>query len=89
MQIKYGSLNLSGVVWGEVESVALIETPDSKGYTIRTGSFVGPNFGVVEKIQKNRVVLVERYRNYLGEIISKTKEVKLKKGFKDLNKEQT
>lgn len=89
LQIKYSSLNFSGIVWGELESVALIETPDSKGYAVRTGSFVGPNFGVVEQIQKSQVILVERYRNYLGEIISKTKEVKLKKGFKDLNKEQT
>jgi Tfp pilus assembly protein PilP len=50
----------------------LIETPDKKGHTIRVGSFVGPNFGVVQSIDEERVVVLEQLRSFDGSVVTRT-----------------
>ena len=72
LQASLGSLTFAGVIWDEKETVGLIETPDTKGHTIRVGSFVGPNFGVVQSIDEERVVVLERLRKYDGKIVTQT-----------------
>ena len=72
LQSSLSSLTFAGVIWDEKETVGLIETPDTKGHTIRVGSFVGPNFGVVQSIDEERVVVLERLRKYDGKIITQT-----------------
>lgn len=72
LQSQLASLTFAGVIWDEKESVGLIETPDTKGHTIRVGSFVGPDFGVVQSIDEERVVVVERLRKYDGKIVTRT-----------------
>ena len=72
LQSQLSNLTFAGVIWDEKESVGLIETPDTKGHTIRVGSFVGPDFGVVQSIDEERVVVVERLRKYDGKIVTRT-----------------
>jgi hypothetical protein len=72
LQSSLGSLKFAGVIWDEKETIGLIETPDTKGHTIRVGSFVGPNFGVVQSIDEERVVVLERLRKYDGKIVTQT-----------------
>ncbi len=72
LQSSLGSLTFAGVIWDEKETVGLIETPDTKGHTIRVGSFIGPNFGVVQSIDEERVVILERLRKYDGKIVTQT-----------------
>jgi len=72
LQASLSNLTFAGVIWGEKETVGLIETPDTKGHTIRVGSFIGPNFGVVQSIDEERVVVLERLRKYDGKIVTQT-----------------
>lgn len=72
LQASLSSLTFAGLIWDEKETVGLIETPDTKGHTIRVGSFIGPNFGVVQSIDEERVVVLERLRKYDGKIITLT-----------------
>lgn len=79
LQASLGELKLAGVIWDEKETVGLIETADTKGHTIRVGSFVGPEFGVVQSISEERVVVLERLRKYDGKIITQTQFIEFPK----------
>lgn len=72
LQASLGSLTLAGVIWDEKETIGLIETPDTKGHAIRVGSFIGPNLGVVQSIDEERVVVREQLRKYDGGIVTRT-----------------
>lgn len=75
LQVAYEALKPTGIIWGEKEPMALMETSDNLGYTVRKGSLVGPAYGVVEAIDQNKIVVVERERDYLGNVLSKNKEI--------------
>ena len=79
LQADLGQLRLAGVIWDPKETVGLIETPDKKGHTIRVGSFVGPDFGVVQSIDQERVVVLEQLRKYDGNIVTQTKFIEFPK----------
>ena len=69
------SLSLKGIVWGISSPTALIETPDGKGYSVRVGTPIGKNGGKVWKILPDKVIILEKYVDYKGEI--KTRKVYL------------
>lgn len=75
LQAKLQSLKLVGIVWGEPNAMALIETADNKGYTAYAGTLIGANFGVIELIEPEKVVIVERRRDFRGNISSKTRKL--------------
>ncbi len=79
LQGGYPTLKLSAIIWGEMGSIAMIETPDGRGHIIRKKDLVGPNYGSVEKIDKNKIVIVEQYVNYVGVIKKKNQEIVLPK----------
>jgi hypothetical protein len=72
LQSNFTDLTFAGVIWDQKETIGLLETPDTKGHTIRVGSFVGPDFGVVQSIDEERVVVLEQLRKYDGKIITRT-----------------
>ena len=63
----------------ENENAALIQTSSGNGYTVKIGSLIGPNLGVIKSIRMDKIIVIERYRNYLGEFISIKKNVVFKK----------
>jgi len=63
------------IVWGGMGQSAMLQTPEGKGYTVRVGTRVGPNHGVVRKITPREVIVEERYTDVFGE--TKTREVTL------------
>ncbi len=75
IQADYDSLKLVGVIWKNNEILALVETQDKKGHTVKEGDLLGPNFGVVESINKNQIYVLEQSRDYLGNILSRKKEI--------------
>jgi Tfp pilus assembly protein PilP len=75
VQADYESLKLVGVIWKNKKITALIETGDNKGHTINEGDLLGPNFGLVESIQKNEITILERSRDYQGNILSQKREI--------------
>ena len=72
LQTDYTKLVLSGFVWSAEENMALVETTDQKGHSVKEGTIIGPQFGVVESVDQEKVVVIERVRDYLGNIITKT-----------------
>ncbi len=67
LQIKYNSLKMTGIIRKKLEAVAMFEIGKT-GYTVRVGDLVGPSFGHVSKIQDEQVIVVEKFRDYLGNI---------------------
>jgi len=79
LQASLNELKLAGIIWDEKETIGLIETPDSKGHAVRVGSFLGPNYGLIESINEERVVILEKFRNYDGKVISVTQYIEFPK----------
>lgn len=75
IQANYDSLRLVGVVWKNNETIALVETADNKGHSVKEGDLLGPNFGVVETIDNNQMLILEQSRDYRGNILSKKKQL--------------
>jgi|GEM_PF-596174 len=75
IQTDYESLKFVGVIWKNNETMALIETGDKKGHSVKEGDLLGPNFGLVETINKNQMLILEQSRDYLGNILSNKKQL--------------
>ena len=59
-------LNLIGIIWGTYGYTAMVQTPDGKGYSIRRGTRVGPNNGVVSSITDRGIIVQERFTDVYG-----------------------
>ena len=75
LQTDYKKLVLSGFVWAGEDNLAIITTPDQKGHSVKEGTIIGPKFGIVESVDQEKVVVIERVRDYLGNIITKTVDI--------------
>ena len=71
LQVGYAELKLVGLMNTGSETLGLIQAGDSKGYTVKPGMLIGPNYGVVESINDERIEVVERARDHEGNILSK------------------
>jgi type IV pilus assembly protein PilP len=59
-------LNLIGIVWGTYGYTAMVQAPDGKGYSLRRGTRVGPNNGVVSSITERGIIVQERFTDVYG-----------------------
>ena len=75
LQIPYNKLVFVGIIYKKNQILALVETQDHKGYGVRRGTFVGPNLGIVEDVNKKSIIIAERYRNYLGKVLEKKQKI--------------
>lgn len=50
------------------EYFALLTTPDNRSFTVNKGNIIGLNKGKVKEITKNRIVLVEYSRDFMGKL---------------------
>ena len=78
LQIPYSKLVFVGIIHKKNQNLALVETQDHKGYAVRIGTFMGPNLGIVEDVNKKSIIIAERYRNYLGEVLEKKQDITFK-----------
>ncbi len=76
-QFSIGQLKLLGIIWGIAEPVALVSTPGNNEYIIKTGTPVGTGDGKVVAILPDRVVIVERYYDYRGQLQTEKYELVL------------
>ena len=72
LQIEYDSLRMTGIIRKKLEAVAMFEVGKT-GYAVRQGDRIGPVFGYVDEIQDGQVIVVEKFRNYLGNILPNQK----------------
>ena len=59
-------MNLIAVIWGAYGSTAMVQTPDGNGYTVRRGTRIGPNNGVVSAVTEKGIVVQERFTDVYG-----------------------
>jgi type IV pilus assembly protein PilP len=72
-------LRLVGIIWGIPRPVALVTTPDGREYQVSEGTPVGTGDGKVVAILNDRIVIVERYYDYRGQLQTERFELVLKK----------
>lgn len=65
-QVNLTELNLIGIVWGAYGYTALIQTPDGKGYTVRRGTRLGLNNGIVSAVTERGIIVQERFTDLYG-----------------------
>lgn len=65
-RVNLTELNLIGIVWGAYGYTALIQTPDGKGYTVRRGTRIGLNNGVVAAVTERGIIVQERFTDIYG-----------------------
>lgn len=75
LQVAYDKLNFVGVISSKNKRIALIETEGSKGHSAKIGTLLGPNLGAVEVVREDRIIVIERYRNYLGEVLANKQNI--------------
>ncbi len=59
-------MSLIAVVWGAYGNTAMVQTPDGNGYTVRRGTRIGPNNGVVSAVTEKGIVVQERFTDVYG-----------------------
>lgn len=59
-------MNLIAVIWGAYGYTAMVQTPDGNGYTVRKGTRMGPNNGVVSAITEKGIIVQERFTDVYG-----------------------
>ncbi|MFO0774098.1 MAG: pilus assembly protein PilP [Nitrospiraceae bacterium] len=65
-RVALTEINLVGVVWGGYGYTAMVQTPDGKGYSVRNGTPMGPNNGVVTSVTERGLIVVERFTDIYG-----------------------
>ncbi|MBI4402156.1 MAG: pilus assembly protein PilP [Nitrospirae bacterium] len=65
-RVGFTELSLIGIIWGGFGYTAMVQTPDGKGYTVRRGTRIGPNDGVVSEITEGALVLREQFTDVYG-----------------------
>ena len=78
LQYSISSLRVVGIMNRRGKYFAMVQTPDNRSYIITTGSLVGVNRARVVSINGNKVILVERTYNILGQMRSAKVVMRLK-----------
>lgn len=80
-KIDISQLKLVAVLLAESGNRAMVEDATGKPYILTPGTYVGVNSGTVSKILKDRVVIEEKTKDFLGRERANTRELKLQKPF--------
>lgn len=65
-RVTVAELAVIGIVWGGFGYMAMVQTPDGKGYAIQRGTRIGNNGGIVSAITDKAVVVEERFTDIYG-----------------------
>ncbi len=71
-------LKLLGIIWGGYGYHAMVQTPDGKGYTVKEGTLVGINSGVIKGISEKRIVVSEPTVDFAGKKTTREVEILLR-----------
>lgn len=59
-------MNLIAIIWGAYGYTGMVQTPDGNGYSVRKGTRVGPNSGVVSAVTEKGIIVQERFTDVYG-----------------------
>lgn len=72
---EIGQLKLTAVLDGFDEPTAVVENAAGRGFTVKRGTRIGPNQGVIAEILKDKLVIVETTTDFTGATKSRTIEL--------------
>jgi type IV pilus assembly protein PilP len=72
-------LRLIGIITGKGEPRAMVIAPDGKSYILRKGVKIGKNYGVVIEVQREQVLVEEKFYDFTGEVRKNIQEIQLPK----------
>lgn len=77
--LKYdlSQLRVTGIVWGSMGNVAMVEDSSGKGYVVKKGDRIGRRNGVVVRIERDKIVVEEQYEDRLGRLKKKERTMEL------------
>lgn len=65
-RVTLTELNLIAIVWGAYGYTAMVQTPEGHGYTVKRGTRVGQNNGIVSAITERGIIVQERFTDVYG-----------------------
>lgn len=65
-RVTLTEINLIAIVWGAYGYTAMVQTPEGHGYTVRRGTRIGQNNGVVSAITERGIIVQERFTDVYG-----------------------
>ena len=65
-RVNLTDMNLIAIIWGAYGYTAMVQTPDGNGYSVRKGTRVGPNAGVVSAVTEKGIIVQERFTDVYG-----------------------
>ncbi len=65
-RVTLTELNLIAIVWGSYGYTAMVQTPEGHGYTVRRGTRIGQNNGIVSAITERGIIVQERFTDVYG-----------------------
>ncbi len=65
-RVALTELNLIAIVWGSYGYTAMVQTPEGHGYTVRRGTRIGQNNGVVSAVTERGIIVQERFTDVYG-----------------------
>ena len=80
LQIEYDALKMTGTIQIKKEALAMFEI-ETKGYSVKKGDLLGPSFGAVEEVKDGQVIVIEKFRDYLGNILKNKKIIKINRDY--------
>ncbi|SMC51972.1 Pilus assembly protein, PilP [Desulfocicer vacuolatum DSM 3385] len=78
-KLDYSQMKLVAIVARGDDLVAMVEEAGGKGHIVLEGTYIGRNGGVVSEIWEDRIIVLERVKDFKGDIITRTQEIKLNK----------
>ena len=70
---------LKGLIIGFGEPKAIVAAPDGKSYILKKGTRIGKNNGIIREINRERILVEERYQDLSGATRSNIQEIKVPK----------
>ena len=70
---------LSAIIVGYGQSMAMVLAPNGKSYVVRKGMKIGRSGGTVLQINKDALLVEEKYRDFTDEVRTNKLEIKLPK----------
>lgn len=65
-RVALTELNLIAIVWGSYGYTAMVQTPEGHGYTVRRGTRIGQNNGVISAVTERGIIVQERFTDVYG-----------------------
>ncbi|MBF0202928.1 MAG: pilus assembly protein PilP [Desulfamplus sp.] len=78
-KLDFGQMKLVAILNRESESVAMVQESTGKGYIVNIGTYMGRDSGQVISIEKDKLVIQEKVKDYKGNVVDRFQELKLNK----------